>query len=66
MVELPFYRCYVHFMSRDNAKRFREECMTHFGWSENTFYNRLKGNGFAGPYEQTEFVRMIRKYHPDF
>ena len=53
-------------MSRDDARKFREECMTHFGWSENTFYNRIKGHCFIGPYEEQEFIRTLRKYYPNF
>ena len=66
MSDLTYYKCYTQMMSRDDARKFREECMTHFGWSENTFYNRIKGNYFAGPYEEQEFIRMLRKYNPNF
>lgn len=63
---MPYHKCYYNLMSRENSKRFREECLTNFGWSENTFYNRLRGNGFAGPYEEREFVRILKKYYPNF
>ena len=53
-------------MSRENAKLFKEECMANFGWSENTFYNRLKGHCFPGPFEEREFVRILKKYYPNF
>ena len=66
MSDLTSYKCYTQMMSRDDARKFREECMTHFGWSENTFYNRIKGNYFAGPYEEQEFIRILRKYNPNF
>lgn len=66
MSDLTYYKCYTQMMSRDDARKFREECMTHFGWSENTFYNRIKGNYFAGPYEEQEFIRILRKYNPNF
>ena len=66
MLDLTYYKCYTQMMSRDDARKFREECMTHFGWSENTFYNRIKGNYFAGPYEEQEFIRILRKYNPNF
>ena len=66
MSNLTYYKCYTQMMSRDDARKFREECMTHFGWSENTFYNRIKGNYFAGPYEEQEFIRILRKYNPNF
>ena len=66
MSDLTYYKCYTQMMSRDDARKFREECMTHFGWSENTFYNRIKGNYFAGPYEEQEFIRILRKYYPNF
>ena len=66
MSDLTYYKCYTQMMSRDDARKFREECMTHFGWSENTFYNRIKGNYFAGPYEEQEFIRILRKYNQNF
>lgn len=66
MSDLTYYKCYTQMMSRDDARKFREECMTHFGWSENTFYNRIKGNYFAGPYKEQEFIRILRKYNPNF
>ena len=66
MLDLTYYKCYTQVMSRDDTRKFREECMTHFGWSENTFYNRIKGNYFAGPYEEQEFIRILRKYNPNF
>ena len=66
MSDLTYYKCYTQVMSRDDTRKFREECMTHFGWSENTFYNRIKGNYFAGPYEEQEFIRILRKYNPNF
>ena len=66
MSDLTYYKCYTQMMSRDDARKFREERMTHFGWSENTFYNRIKGNYFAGPYEEQEFIRILRKYNPNF
>ena len=66
MSDLTYYKCYTQMMSRDDARKFREECVTHFGWSENTFYNRIKGNYFAGPYEEQEFIRILRKYNPNF
>ena len=66
MSDLTYYKCYTQMMSRDDARKFREECMTHFGWSENTFYNRIKGNYFAGPYEEQDFIRILRKYNPNF
>ena len=66
MSNLTYYKCYTQMMSRDDARKFREECVTHFGWSENTFYNRIKGNYFAGPYEEQEFIRILRKYNPNF
>ncbi len=66
MNDMSYYKCYNNLMSRENAKKFREECLVNFGWSENTFYNRIKGNSFAGPYEEREFVRILRKYYPQF
>ena len=66
MPNMTFYKCYTGLMSRDNARKFRDECMTHFGWAENKFYNRIKGHCFAGPYEEQEFIRILRKYYPNF
>ena len=66
MSNLTYYKCYTQMMSRDDARQFREECMTHFGWAVTTFYVRLKGNCFTGPFEENEFIRILRKYHPNF
>ena len=63
MSDLNYYKCYTQMMSRDDARKFREECMTHFGWSENTFYNRIRGHCFTGPFEEQEFIRTLRKYY---
>ena len=43
MSDLNYYKCYTQMMSRDDARKFREECMIHFGWAVTTFYVRLKG-----------------------
>lgn len=56
-----FYKHYLRF-DRRRARRFREECMGCFGWSENTFYNRLKGYGFKGMFEHREFVRIFNRF----
>ena len=66
MSNLTYYKCYTQMMSRDDARQFREECMTHFGWAVTTFYVRLKGNCFTGPFEENEFIRILRKYYPNF
>ena len=66
MSNLTYYKCYTQMMSRDDARKFREECMTHFGWALTTFYVRLKGNCFTGPFEENEFIRILRKYYPNF
>ena len=66
MSNLTYYKCYTQMMSRDDARKFREECMTHFGWALTTFYVRLKGNCFTGPFEENEFIRILRKYNPNF
>ena len=59
-----YYEKYYSLMTRRNSRLFREECIAHFGWAENTFYNRIKGAGFAGPYEEKEFIRIMNKYLP--
>ena len=66
MSNLTYYKCYTQMMSRDDARKFREERMTHFGWAVTTFYVRLKGNCFTGPFEEQEFIRILRKYNPNF
>lgn len=55
--------CFSAYMLADKrkAKDFREDCMASFEWSENTFYNRIKGYGFK-TLERKEFEKKFVRY----
>lgn len=50
-------------MSRRDCRKFKEECMAYFDWTEQTFYNKIN-NGNLRPNEEKDLMKMIAKYFP--
>lgn len=44
------------------AVQFREECITNFGWSMSTFYNKMRGKYAFTPLEERSVIHLLGKY----
>lgn len=61
MGKLNYYLQEYQKMSRINCRKFKEECMAYFDWSEPTFYHKINF-GNLRPNEEKDLMKILAKY----
>ncbi|MBE6324643.1 MAG: hypothetical protein E7074_06655 [Bacteroidales bacterium] len=63
MAKVNYFLQQYQKMSRRDCRTFKEDCMAHFSWSEQTFYNKINF-GHLRPNEDRDLMKILAKYIP--
>ena len=56
-----YWLAQYHRLTKHQCREFKENCMTYFHWTEQTFYNKIN-NGGLRPNEARDMMKILDKF----